>query len=70
MERNRSNFKIYEKIYSKVKNDLYCERVNLKGIQEQTVKNVIYVSEAVVQETNMERKNELKKAIKRLRINL
>ena len=68
IKKNIQNFKTYENIYKKIKYSLNKEKMNPKLFREQSMRNVIYLTENLKQEGNMERKREIKLAMKRLKI--
>ena len=68
IQKNVQNFKTYANIYGRVKHSIAKEKMNPKLFREQSMRNVIYLTENLRQEGNMERKREIKLAMKRLKI--
>ena len=68
IEHERNNFALYDKIYDSVSKEVRGKKLDLEEMVDQTVRNTIYIRENLKIQGNIDRKKELKEAMKRLRI--
>lgn len=67
MAKFQNKFGVYQSIYKKAKEGFNNEKVDLNAMGELTVRNAVYLNEALQQSNNRAERRGIEKAMKKIR---
>lgn len=67
MAKFQSKFEIYQSMYKRAKEGFNSEKIDLNSMNELTVRNAVYLNEALQQSNNLAERRGIERAMKKIR---